>query len=260
LEEAVELLKAAAEAEDAVPLLLLQGSLAEAREIAKKHAEFALIVYRSSGDPPREPVWEGNTMLVTPGEFAKHLVRIKWRDSRPAQYAAVSLSEDFRDEVEVSKLYKAYLVRVDREGLLDRTPRAKTDAYAGSETCGQCHAKAYRVWRASDHSRALKSLEVKGHSRDPDCVRCHVTGLDSTVGFRSRKATPNLVGVGCESCHGPAAAHAADPTARKPQRTDGNACTSCHDVGHSPGFLFPKYWPSIAHSSGKPVDKRTLRK
>jgi hypothetical protein len=259
LEEAAAALVGAANGEDMVPLLLLQGSLSEAKAIAQKQPDIRLIVYRSSGDPPKEPVRVGETLLVTPGEFAKHLVRLKWRGGRMTDYSAVNLSEDYRDEPEVSRFYKTYLMRVDQEGLLDRLPRVETPGYAGSAACGKCHEKTYRSWKATDHAKALKSLEVKGHSRDPDCVGCHVTGIDSKAGFRSRKTTPNLVGVGCESCHGPLAAHAARPHARKPAPIRHGTCSTCHDVGHSPGFLFPKYWPQIAHPSGKPVDKRTLR-
>ena len=47
--------------------------------------------------------------------------------------------------------------------------------------------------------------------------------------------------VGCESCHGPSAAHAADPKNVKPYtEVDDQVCGACHSRGTSPeGFAFP---------------------
>jgi len=58
------------------------------------------------------------------------------------------------------------------------------------------------------------------------CSGCHVTGLDiETGGFKE-------FGVGCESCHGPGAAHAADPENVKPYVTvDAQVCGACHSRG-----------------------------
>lgn len=68
-----------------------------------------------------------------------------------------------------------------------------------------------------------------------DCSGCHVTGLETT-GW-----TFTEFGVGCESCHGPGAAHAADPEAIKPFTTvDDQVCGACHSRGESPeGHPFP---------------------
>src|SRR5262249_33864339 len=46
---------------------------------------------------------------------------------------------------------------------------------------------------------------------DPECVVCHNVGFGYDTGYRNEKDTPNLRHVGCESCHGPGSAHAADP-------------------------------------------------
>ena len=82
-------------------------------------------------------------------------------------------------------------------------------------------------------------LEEGGQPASSDwikqCGSCHVTGLNTeTWGFTE-------IGVGCESCHGPAAAHAADPQNVKPYaEVDDQVCGSCHSRGTSPdGHPFP---------------------
>ena len=247
LDAAMSLLIETARADDETPLLLLQGTRADAECVARRYPDTALIVYRAAGDPPSSPARIGKTLVVTPGEFGKHVLRLNWRDGRFADYAAVNLTEDYADDHGVGKLYKTYLTRVDGEGLLDQLPRMRTEAFVGSQACETCHRRAFAVWAKTVHARALKDLEVQGHSRDPDCVGCHVTGLASAVGFRSRKSTPQLAFVGCEACHGPAAAHARDPGAHKLPKLGPKSCGRCHDLGHSPGFVFPKFWAKIAH-------------
>ena len=67
------------------------------------------------------------------------------------------------------------------------------------------------------------------------CGTCHITGLDTeTWAFTE-------FGIGCESCHGPAADHIADPENVKPfAETDDQVCGACHSRGMSPdGFPFP---------------------
>jgi len=50
---------------------------------------------------------------------------------------------------------------------------------------------------------------------DPECLSCHVTGWEPQKyfpyesGIENLKETPDLVGNGCENCHGPADSHAA---------------------------------------------------
>ncbi|NOZ71328.1 MAG: hypothetical protein GXP38_05345 [Chloroflexi bacterium] len=67
------------------------------------------------------------------------------------------------------------------------------------------------------------------------CGSCHVTGLNTqTWGFIE-------FGIGCESCHGPGADHAADPeNVEIFRKVDDQVCGSCHSRGKSPeGYDFP---------------------
>lgn len=67
------------------------------------------------------------------------------------------------------------------------------------------------------------------------CSGCHVTGLDTTNWEFTE------FGVGCESCHGGAEDHIADPETIKPfAKSDDQVCGACHSRGTSPdGFPFP---------------------
>jgi Cytochrome c554 and c-prime len=162
--------------------------------------------------------------------------------------------------------------------------------YAGSATCGACHAAVYSEQSASAHARALapsrpgqpgewafgagaqaitfvsrlasgdylehdqswfarlnRYSRTPGHRNsggvryrvfDPDaailrCFGCHSTGA-LTIGSDG-SIVPAELGVHCESCHGPAAAHARDPAAHRPvdpRHLDGGAinelCGACH--------------------------------
>ena len=70
----------------------------------------------------------------------------------------------------------------------------------------------------------------RGHTANTLCVDCHATGV--ARGYDADRdafaTTFAAVGVDCQACHGPGAAHAADPRARVPARADVEACAPCH--------------------------------
>ncbi len=123
--------------------------------------------------------------------------------------------------------------------------------FVGSAACRDCHAAEYETWAASPHARAVGSLEMKGKAGDDDCLACHTTGFGKDGGFPAGGAAashPDLVGVGCESCHGPGSAHVAEGARRTGtilslgDKCDScvilRICGSCHDDANDPGFEF----------------------
>jgi hypothetical protein len=97
--------------------------------------------------------------------------------------------------------------------------------YKGPTACKMCHggkgiaAGAYDSWEQSRMAKALESLKpgvfaeekkkvgldpAKDYTTDPNCLGCHTTGYGKPTGFVSVEKTPNLAGVTCEACHGPA--------------------------------------------------------
>lgn len=232
---------------NAALVVLLEGDEDEARKLARAHPTLKLIVYQADGDPPKAPLREGQTTLVTPGERGKYLVKLVWRDGAFSEYASVDLGPAFSDDPHAARAYERYLGRVTDEKLLEKIPRTKTPGFAGTKTCGSCHSDAHKVWEGTAHAGALSTLEKDKHDRDPDCVGCHVVGLSSESGFRDRLKTPALADVGCESCHGPGADHAANPYEAKLKPAGEASCKSCHVPDHSPEFDFAKYWEKIKH-------------
>ena len=184
---------------------------------------------------------------MTPGDRTKNLVRLDFDGVAFSNYRVVTLTPNYADEPGVSRIYRSYLDRVAGANLIQLLPRAKGAAYAGSAACMSCHAKAYKVWHASAHAHALADLEHQHHDRDTDCLGCHVTGLASSVGFRTRALTPKLADVTCEACHGPARGHALSPRTVRLPKLGEKSCLSCHSLDNSPNFAFSTFWPKVSH-------------
>jgi hypothetical protein len=90
--------------------------------------------------------------------------------------------------------------------------------YIGSKKCKMCHVKEYKSWEETSMAKAFDVLlpgersEAKreagldpatDYTTDTTCLPCHVTGFGERGGFTDVESTPDLVGVGCEVCHGP---------------------------------------------------------
>jgi len=95
---------------------------------------------------------------------------------------------------------------------------AAQPSYVGAKKCRACHLKQYTTWEKTTMATSfqvlkagVKASEKKAAGLDPaadytadaKCLACHTTGYLQPGGFKSLAATPDLVGVQCESCHGP---------------------------------------------------------
>ena len=90
--------------------------------------------------------------------------------------------------------------------------------FEGRRKCGSCHRSELESWEKTVHATAMDSLAPnakvearkkakldpgKDYRQDADCVGCHSTGFGQEGGFDPKEPGKYLVGVGCESCHGP---------------------------------------------------------
>lgn len=104
-------------------------------------------------------------------------------------------------------------------GLLVSIPRsyASEHAYVGSQNCKKCHIKEHRSWAETKMAKSFEVLKPgvraeqktaagldpnKDYTADAECLPCHTTGYGEQGGFVDMATTPDLAGVGCESCHG----------------------------------------------------------
>lgn len=231
---------------EAKPIVMTGLNIQDARELAKRYPEIAVVTYRSAGSPPDSIFVQGKTQLVTVGDNGKHVVGLKFATTG-IRYSKNALDPGYADDLESSLIYARYQQRVRDEDLIAQLPRFESADYAGNKACMSCHDDAAKVWKDSAHGAALSTLEKGLQDRDPDCVGCHVVGLESVNGFVSREKTPDLADVGCESCHGPGKAHAMEPYKEKMPKAGLEMCMSCHNAQHSPGFDPEVYWKAIEH-------------
>jgi len=113
------------------------------------------------------------------------------------------------------------------------------EGYVGVKACVSCHGAIVRGWQTTAHARAFQTLKQKSQERLPACVRCHVVGFEKNGGYVDEELTPELTDVQCEACHGPAAAHVANPSSKGGLMPVTEAtCRNCHTPGQDPHFDF----------------------
>ncbi len=112
-------------------------------------------------------------------------------------------------------------------------------AFAGAETCTTCHPEMHANWSETAHAEALESLKAIGQGENEVCLACHTAGFGQEGGFVDEATTPELAGVQCENCHGPAAEHASNPgdeSLRPTVNLAASLCGECHTDAHHPTF------------------------
>lgn len=120
--------------------------------------------------------------------------------------------------------------------------------YAGVKTCVTCHLNICRYETNTPHASAFADLP-SSQKQNPSCLACHTVGYGLPTGFVSASATPQLAGVQCENCHGPAANHAAspdDPTVVPRVELAAQVCGGCHSGPMSPTY---NEWSSSGHAA-----------
>jgi len=109
--------------------------------------------------------------------------------------------------------------------------------YAWAGSCQKCHPAEYESWAKTKHATAYDRLSAS--EQEKECVGCHVTGAKARI-LENGKVVNK--GIQCEACHGAAAAHVADPTAKTGLvvKAPASLCEECHsDKGpHFKGFWY----------------------
>ena len=215
------------------------------------------VICPSTSDEPQVLSKPGAMPLVcTVGRFGRHICRMgvafEHKTDKPiVHFESIPVQERLPDDPALVQLYRQYQQLVSQSNLLEsyaRVPLPAGSAFAGSMSCKACHEAAYDKWNTTAHAHALATLKKAGADRDPECVICHVIGMEYEGGFLNEEKTPQLAGVGCENCHGPGSAHilAAGQAATTQPKA---ACTRCHTPEQSGEFAGheEEYMKKIAH-------------
>ena len=244
--------------------LVVMADLDEAAlvELARSVPGIALVVGGKVGQPSREPIAVGAARVVHVANEGKTLGVWNWG----SPLCAFDLIHDrIPDHEQVRTAIRAYQERL---ATLDLAPDERLAGmtmlggatvpgahFVGTTNCTACHTSAATTHNTSRHARALSSLVTKGYRHDPDCLRCHVTGLDLPNGFKRRgedAPQAHLGQVGCETCHGRGSVHVAERAAGRAasgslQPVTPATCQRCHDTENSPKFDYATYWERIRH-------------
>ncbi|OHB62560.1 MAG: hypothetical protein A2Y76_03055 [Planctomycetes bacterium RBG_13_60_9] len=229
---------------------LLKALVAQASDIE-------CVVCPSDTDEPRLVSKPGEVPLVlTVGRFGRYICRldvtIEERTGQPAlRFESIPVQAKLPDNQVLLQLYRQYQQLVGQSDLLENYPRVPLPeklAFTGSPACKRCHEYEYDQWSTKPHANALASLVKAGSDRDPECVVCHVVGMEYQTGYVSEDKTSHLKDVGCENCHGPGSEHVqtyGQVGTKEPKMT----CTKCHTPEKSTGFAGQEeeYMQKIIH-------------
>ena len=245
-------------------ILLSHAEMEESIKIAEACPDLNLIISGHMVDRPDLYLEKVNDTYIIPvGEKGKYVGKITLSsqqkqvgegehfDNLSPGIEITPLDGKFEDSSDITMLLKIYQQRLRDEELLLQVIKSDPSSsltFIGNDDCAVCHNKIYKHWEETGHASAYETLEKVEHEYDPECVECHVVGLNYFTGFETIESTPGLKGVGCESCHGPGSDHK-ETQSKDYGRVDVGVerCGTCHNDEHSPNFEFEDYWQQIKH-------------
>ena len=265
----------APDANSGVPVNILIAKQAEPNavaEISNLNLVDCLIIASQFDEPTLISDPNARPLVISQGRLGKYVGKIQvtlpLSSGKPRlSFSSVAVTEDLPQHQPLVELYKDYQRLVREANLLEEYPRfvlPENLEYVGSSSCKLCHDYEYEKWLTStqvfipglsrqaapdsSHANAYATLEQVNSHYDPECVICHVIGMQYYTGFVDPNKTPEMKDVGCENCHGPGSEHirslgAAETTG--PMST----CTDCHTAEHSAEYAGHKeqYFEKTIH-------------
>jgi hypothetical protein len=246
-------------------------SRTDAVSVAAETRAFDCIISPPQSDEPML-IGDANArpLVISVGRLGKYVGKIRVALTAASQkpqlsFSAIPVAENLPQHQPLVELYKDYQRLVKETNLLERYPKFVLPdnlEYVGSRSCKLCHDYEYEKWSTSQplilhsgdtpsqgrHANAFATLEKVGSDYDPECVICHVVGMQYQSGFISPAKTPELKDIGCENCHGPGSEHLRSLGAVE---TSGpiSTCTDCHTSEHSAEYAGneKQYFEKIIH-------------
>ena len=206
------------------------------------------------GGMPGLPVMTGITQLTNgvqltwdgPSGYYQVFQR---SNSLNATWLALGKNTNFLRTATITQLYSNAFFRVSGPG----------PQYAGSKVCLECHLSVCSFETNTPHASAFTNAAfvIAGGQNNASCLPCHTVGFGLPTGFISAAATPQLAGVQCENCHGPAARHVAsedDPSVRPRVELAATMCGGCHSASHTTYTNAPTFeeWSTSGHATVVP--------
>lgn len=231
-------------------VVLAHMSRREAVLLARKVSRIDLLVVGHQGRSNRRDQRLGNAFILQAPQNGQYMGfafsvldegnKIARLDSR-----VEPLDERFPDHTAVTNIFEAYDLSIENKEK-SSVPASGAETYLGAESCRECHQEIYDQWQATSHAHGYDILVAQSREFDRDCTPCHTTGFGRPGGFVSLTATPDLIHIQCESCHGHGADHAKTPGTAMPA-DPALACLECHTESQSPDFVFEERWSLIQH-------------
>jgi len=265
-----------------VIVALVAMDLDKARQVPKKARDIDFVLggdstpgrtgMQTRTDDFPEDTQIGRSRVLYAGDQGKFLGEVRLffdagRTIASSQRALIGLTREWPDDLKLAAVMesvKSAINEYNKAQTMAQSPFAapvapsaaptSEPAYVGSERCAGCHDQAFAVWAKSGHAHAFQTLVANKQDYNPRCLPCHTIGYQQKGGYTGPQATPGLVNVGCESCHGPGSRHP-EPVAKGYGRTDTLSCVTCHTRENSPDYVPAEYIPKVQHWD----DKRTGR-
>jgi nitrate/TMAO reductase-like tetraheme cytochrome c subunit len=257
----------------AVKILILNRADAKTvAAVSKIHLFDLLIVPPQSDEPTLVSDANASPLVISSGRLGKYVGKTQaifdGAGQKPRlKFTSVPVTEDIPQHQPLVELYKDYQRLVKDANIIEKQPRFILPGnleYVGSKYCKLCHDYEYEKWMTSKqvfipglskqassdsrHADAFATLEKVGSEYDPECVVCHVVGMQYQTGYISPAKTPELKDVGCENCHGPGSEHLRSLGAIE---TSGpmSTCSDCHTAEHSGEYAAnqKQYFEKIIH-------------
>jgi nitrate/TMAO reductase-like tetraheme cytochrome c subunit len=256
-----------------VNILILNRTDAKTVATVSEMRLFDLLIVPPQSDEPTL-VSDANTspLVISSGRIGKYVGKIQAtlddaRQKPRLVFTSVPVTENIPQYQPLVELYKDYQRLVKDANIIEKQPRFILPGnleYVGSKYCKLCHDYEYEKWMTSKqvfipglskqaspdsrHADAFATLEKVGSEYDPECIVCHVVGMQYQTGYISPAKTPELKDVGCENCHGPGSEHLRSLGAIE---TSGpmSTCSDCHTAEHSGEYVAnqKQYFEKIIH-------------
>lgn len=240
-------------------VLLASMPLEDARLVARRVAGIDLVIGGFGGRATLSPVAEGTARIVFLEDEGKFLGQgTVFPPKQPGARPTLELARyELGEAVGTDPRWEAYTVEAmaraqqAEDAARQPAPAAQGTQFTGVGGCAGCHLSIVEQWSKTRHAAAWKTL-VRGEKKaQAACVPCHVTGYGEPGGFVDERSTPHLAAVGCEACHGPAAAHLTDPE-RPYGQTGLGSCTGCHTAEMDPTFNYYQDLQRVKHGGAAP--------